>query len=102
MRSRSSVLAISLVWALLGLAPAQAQIAPNAAQAAQYTGLLGAAHRGAVAKLRTLLGMLHSNGFEHFRSLDESRQADYLWTCMEYADWAYDAMLASDGLKDEA
>ena len=51
-----------------------------------------------LSKLRTLLGMLHSNGFEHFRGLDENRQADYLWTCMEYADGAYDAMLVSDGL----
>jgi len=31
-------------------------------------------------------------------SLDEHRQADYLWTCMEYANGAYDAMLASDGV----
>jgi len=42
--------------------------------------------------------MLHSNGFEHFRSLDEYRQADYLWMCMEYANGAYDAMLAADGV----
>ncbi|WP_296229153.1 hypothetical protein [Ralstonia sp. UBA689] len=51
-----------------------------------------------LSKLRTMLAMLHSNGFEHFRSLDETRQAEYLWTCMEYADGAYQAMLASDGL----
>jgi uncharacterized protein len=49
------LLAIAIAWALLWLAPAQAQVAPNAAHAAQYTGLLGAAHRGDVAKLRTLL-----------------------------------------------
>ncbi|UCF22507.1 MAG: hypothetical protein JSV72_16425 [Ralstonia sp.] len=42
--------------------------------------------------------MLHSNGFDHFKSMDEMRQADYLWTCMEYADGAYAAMLVSDGL----
>ena len=46
--------------------------------------------------------MWHSNGFEHFRRLDEHRQADYLWTCMEYAGGAYKAMLAPDGLTDGA
>ncbi|GCB05833.1 hypothetical protein [Ralstonia sp. SET104] len=51
-----------------------------------------------LSKLRTLLGMLHSNGFEHFKSMEEMRQADYLWTCIGYADGAYNAMLASDGL----
>nr|WP_311526939.1 hypothetical protein [uncultured Ralstonia sp.] len=51
-----------------------------------------------LSKLRTMLGMLHSNGFEHFKSMEEMRQADYLWTCMEYADGAYNAMLVSDGL----
>jgi uncharacterized protein len=52
---RQPLFAIAIAWALLGLATAQAQVAPSAAQAAQYTGLLGAAHRGDVAKLRTLL-----------------------------------------------
>ena len=52
---RQPLAAIAIAWALLGLAPAQAQVAPSAAQAAQYTGLLGAAHRGDTAKLRTLL-----------------------------------------------
>ena len=52
---RQRLTAIAIAWALLGLVPVQAQIAPSAAQAAQYTGLLGAAHRGDVAKLRTLL-----------------------------------------------
>jgi hypothetical protein len=42
--------------------------------------------------------MLHSGGFDHFRRLDETRQAEYLWTCMEYADGAYAAMLTSDGI----
>ncbi|MFP4591726.1 hypothetical protein [uncultured Ralstonia sp.] len=51
-----------------------------------------------LSKLRTLLGMLHSGGFDHFRRLDETRQAEYLWTCMEYADGAYAAMLTSDGI----
>jgi uncharacterized protein len=52
---RQPLFAIAIAWALLGLATAQAQVAPSAAQAAQYTGLLGAAHRGDTAKLRTLL-----------------------------------------------
>lgn len=51
-----------------------------------------------LSKLRTMLGMLHSNGFEHFHRMDEARQAEYLWTCMEFADGAYNAMLVSDGV----
>lgn len=51
-----------------------------------------------LSKLRALLAMLHANGFEHFLHLDETRQAEYLWTCLEYADKAYTAMLVSDGI----
>ncbi|GCB06012.1 hypothetical protein [Ralstonia sp. SET104] len=51
-----------------------------------------------LSKLRAMLGMLHSNGLEHFRELDAPRQAEYLWTCMEYANEAYAAMLVSDGM----
>ena len=51
-----------------------------------------------LGKLRTLRGMLHASGFEHFRRMDEHRQAEYLGTCMELADDAYAAMLVTDGL----
>ena len=51
-----------------------------------------------LSKLRAMLAMLHSNGFEHFRELDAPRQAEYLWTCMEYVNDAYAAMLVSDGV----
>ena len=51
-----------------------------------------------LSKLRAMLGMLHADGYEHFRTLDGTRQAEYLWTCMEYADGAYRAMVVSDGL----
>ncbi|GCB05046.1 Imm52 family immunity protein [Ralstonia sp. SET104] len=39
-----------------------------------------------LGKLRTMLSMLHASGFEHFRRMEEHRQADYLGTCMELAD----------------
>nr|WP_311529943.1 hypothetical protein [uncultured Ralstonia sp.] len=45
-----------------------------------------------LSKLRAFLSMLHSTGFEHFRSLDETRQAEYLWTCLDYAEGAYRAL----------
>ncbi|KHK54777.1 hypothetical protein PI87_14320 [Ralstonia sp. A12] len=51
-----------------------------------------------LSKLRTLLDMLHANGFEHFHRLEANRQAEYLWMCKEHADGAYDAMLVSDGV----
>ena len=46
---------LGVVWALVGLGPAQAQVAPSAGQIEHYTGLLAAAHRGDGAKLRELL-----------------------------------------------
>jgi hypothetical protein len=50
-----------------------------------------------LGKLRTMLSMLHASGFEHFRRMEEHRQADYLGACMELADSAYAAMLTADG-----
>lgn len=50
-----------------------------------------------LGKLRTMLGMLHASGFEHFRHMDAYRQAEYLGTCIELSDGAYAAMLAADG-----
>lgn len=55
-----------------------------------------------LSKLRTLLGMLHAGGFDHFQRLDTNRQAEYLWTCMELADAAYAAMLTADALTGQA
>lgn len=51
-----------------------------------------------LSKLRTMLGMLYANGFEHFHGQDVSQQAEYLWMCKEHADSAYKAMLVSDGV----
>jgi hypothetical protein len=50
-----------------------------------------------LSKLRAFLSMLHAGGFEHFRSLDETRQAEILWTCLDYAEGAYTAMTVWDG-----
>jgi len=50
---RSCVLALGI--ALLAAAPAVAQVAPSAQQAAAYTGVFAAAHNGNTALLRALL-----------------------------------------------
>ena len=42
--------------------------------------------------------MLHASGFEHFRAMDETRQAEYLWTCLDYAEGAYTALTVWDGM----
>ena len=56
MRPHTSILVLlAALWGVAGSTGALAQVAPTAAQAAQYTGLLGAAHRGDLAKLRSLL-----------------------------------------------
>lgn len=54
-----------------------------------------------LSKLRTLLTMLHADGFDMFRRLDVRRQAEYLWMCIELGDQAYQALLVSDGLAAE-
>lgn len=51
-----------------------------------------------LSKLRTLLSMLHAGGFEHFRGLEEVRQAEYLWTCLDYAESAFKALTIWDGM----
>ncbi len=52
-----------------------------------------------LSKLRAFLSMLYADGFEHFRSLDETRQAEYLWTCLDYAEGAYKALTIQDGIE---
>ena len=49
-----------------------------------------------LSKLRAFLSMLHAGGFEHFRAMDEVRQAEYLWTCLDYAEGAYRALTIYD------
>lgn len=44
---------------------------------------------------------LHAGGFEHFRAMDEVRQAEYLGTCLEYAEGAYRALTVWDGIDAE-
>ena len=51
-----------------------------------------------LSKLRAFLSMLHAGGFEHFRAMDEVRQAEYLWTCLDYAEGAYTALTVWDGM----
>ena len=51
-----------------------------------------------LSKLRAFLSMLHASGFEHFRAMDETRQAEYLWTCLDYAEGAYKALTIYDGI----
>ena len=50
-----------------------------------------------LGKLRTMLGMLHASGLEHFRRMEEQWQEEYLGVCLELADGAYAAMLKADG-----
>ncbi|WP_439889531.1 hypothetical protein ACS7SF_09370 [Ralstonia sp. 25C] len=52
-----------------------------------------------LSKLRAFLSMLYADGFEHFRSLDETRQAEYLWTCLDYAEGAYRALTVQDEIE---
>ena len=54
-----------------------------------------------LSKLRAFLSMLHSSGFEHFRALDDTRQAEYLWTCLDYAEGAYTALTIWDGIETQ-
>ncbi|MFP3890288.1 hypothetical protein [uncultured Ralstonia sp.] len=54
-----------------------------------------------LSKLRTLLSMLHASGFEHFRALEEVRQAEYLWTCLDYAEGAFKALTIWDGTETQ-
>lgn len=49
-----------------------------------------------LSKLRTMLYMLQADGFEHFRRMDEMQQAQYLWTCLEFADGAFNALREAD------
>ncbi|KHK55379.1 hypothetical protein PI87_13585 [Ralstonia sp. A12] len=51
-----------------------------------------------LSKLRAFLSMLHAGGFEHFRALEEARQAEILWTCLDYAEGAYTALTIWDGI----
>jgi hypothetical protein len=51
-----------------------------------------------LSKLRTFLSMLHATGFEHFRAIDDTRQAEYLWTCLDFAEEAYRALTVWDGI----
>ena len=55
-----------------------------------------------LSKLRSLLSMLHAGGFEHFRALEEVRQAEYLWTCLDYAEGAFRAMAIRDGIETQS
>ncbi|WP_439890078.1 hypothetical protein ACS7SF_12480 [Ralstonia sp. 25C] len=51
-----------------------------------------------LCKLRMMLAMLYAGGFDHFKRIDTALQADYLCTCVQYAEDAYTAMLVTDGL----
>lgn len=51
-----------------------------------------------LSKLRAFLGMLHASGFEHFRCMEEVRQAEYLWACLDYAEKAFMALTIWDGM----
>ena len=55
-----------------------------------------------LSKLRAFLSMLYAGGFEHFRAMDEVRQAEYLWTCLDYAEGAYRALTVWDGIDTKA
>lgn len=50
-----------------------------------------------LSKLRAFLGMLHASGFEHFRCMEEVRQAEYLWSCLDCAENAFTALTVWDG-----
>ena len=50
-----------------------------------------------LSKLRAFLGMLHTYGLEHFFTLDEARKAEYLGTCLAWADEAFNALTVWDG-----
>lgn len=52
-----------------------------------------------LSKLRAFLSLLHSGGFDHFRALEESRQAEILWACLDYAEGAYKALTIWDGIE---
>ncbi|MDF6450833.1 hypothetical protein NMT55_25130, partial [Escherichia coli] len=51
-----------------------------------------------LSKLHAFLSMLHASGFQHFPAMDEVRQAEYLWTCLGYAEGAYTALTVWDGI----
>jgi hypothetical protein len=55
-----------------------------------------------LSKLRAFLSMLHAGGFEHFRAMDDTRQAEYRWTYMNYAEGAYTALTIWDGIETQA